>query len=587
MKILLYRIFIAIFAITLASCVTSNKGGEVYLSDFLDEESALIDATPAIRAALEYCTQIKASKLVLPGGELRLQPDFAIEKYQFISNNDESLKRIAFNIEDMNNFTIEGANTKLLFSGFISPFNFERCSNITVKDLSIDYTRTFHSEGTVKAVGQGWIDVEFPKDYIYDLSDGCIRFLDDKGTVYPFFSLLEYDAVKREPAFHVDDYWLTKYTIPAKLQPNGDVRLFREDLKATVGNVMIFGTAWRLNPAFTVTDSKDFFMNNVQLYHCGGMGVIAQRSHNIELKNYDVLPTPGSNRMISITADATHFVNCSGYIRILDCVFENQKDDATNIHGWYMAVHKVMSPDKAILQWRHSGQFGIDFLKEGMLLEFVDNNTLDTYAHRTVKSVNRINKNFTEVTFTEQLPDNVKPLHVVAVDEQYPEVLIKGCRFLGNRARGLLIGSRGPVIIEDNYFHIAGASILFEGDGSYWYEQSGVRDVVIRNNVFENCNYGSLGWGLACIAVGTGVVDCNTSRYHKNIRVDGNTFRVFDPRIVHLYSVDGFAFAIDNVIEYTKDYPDTVKERNNFVTNSCDNIIIPFGAGLEHCHLPV
>ena len=109
------------------------------------------------------------------------------------------------------------------------------------------------------------------------------------------------------------------------------------------------------------------------------------------------------------------------------------------------------------------------------------------------------------MTFTEPLPEGVKKRHLVAADEEYPDVLIKGCRMRGNRARGLLLGSRGRTVIEDCYFHIAGAAILFEGDGNFWYEQSGVRDVTIRNNIFENGNYGSLNWGNACIAVGSGI----------------------------------------------------------------------------------
>ncbi len=76
------------------------------------------------------------------------------------------------------------------------------------------------------------------------------------------------------------------------------------------------------------------------------------------------------------------------------------------------------------------------------------------------------------------------------------------------------------MVIEDNYFHIAGAAILIEGDANYRYEQSGVRDVVIRRNLFENGNYGSPGWGSACIAVGSGIPDRETSRYHRNIRVE-------------------------------------------------------------------
>lgn len=137
-------------------------------------------------------------------------------------------------------------------SGFISPFNLERCRNVTIRDLSVDYIRTFHSEGVVRAAGPGWLDMEFPEEYVCDLSDGGLRFLDDEGTAYPFSSLLEFDAVKREPAFHVDDYWLAKHTIVARQQRGGLVRIFRDDLKAGIGNVMVFGAARRLNPGFTI-----------------------------------------------------------------------------------------------------------------------------------------------------------------------------------------------------------------------------------------------------------------------------------------------------------------------------------------------
>ena len=259
---------------------------------------------------------------------------------------------------------------------------------------------------------------------------------------------------------------------------------------------------------------------------------------------------------------------------MIDCLFENQKDVATNIHGLYMAVERVEAPDRALLRWCNSGQYGVDFLREGMEVELVDNRTVAAYARRTVKSVRRLNSVYTEVTFTEPLPDGTAPKHVVAADEGYPDVEIRGCRMRGNRARGLLLGSRGRIVVEDNYFHIAGAAILFEGDANYWFEQSGVRDVLIRGNLFENGNYGSPSWGAACIAVGSGIPDRTGARYHRNILVEGNTFRVSDPRIVHIYSVDGFRFTRDNVIEHTDEYPCAQEEAEAFVVDQCDRVEI-------------
>lgn len=546
----------------------------VYLKDFLKPGMAETDAMPAIRAALEVCAKVRATSLVLPGGHLCIRPEVAFEKYQFISNNDESLKRIAFDLSGLHDFTVEGNGTELLFTGFISPFNLEGCERVTIRNLNIDFTRTFHSEGRVVTGGEGWLEIAFPEDYRCDLVNGCLRFRDGDGTVYPFSNLLEFDVVKREPAFMVNDHWLANKTVEAEKCENGNYRILRKGLTATSGNILVFGAAARYNPAFTLYDCSGVKIECVNLYHCGGMGVIAQCSRDITLSKLVVAPAPGKDRMISITADATHYVNCGGYIRMIDCVFENQKDDATNIHGLYMAIDKVLGPDKLLLQWRNSGQYGVDFIREGMRLELVDNEDMRTYAHVDVKSFRRLNKEYTEVTLKQAMPLDVKPLHVVAADDAYPEVLIQGCRMRGNRARGLLLGSRGRMVIENNYFHIAGAAILCEGDGNYWFEQSGVRDLVIRNNVFENGNYGCKGWGSACIAVGSGIPKRDLSRYHRNILVEGNTFKVFDPRIVNLYCVDGFRFTADNVIEKTMAYPYMQSEQRSFVTEDCDHVVI-------------
>ena len=549
------------------------EGKAVFLKDYLHGNEDERDAAPAIRAALEEVKKLKARYLVLPGGELRIRPEKAFEKYQFISNNDESLKRIAFQLDGIDNLTIKGSNTNLLLTGFISAFNLEDCKNITIEDLSIDYTRPFTSEGIITNVFDGGIDIKFPDDYVTDTPNGILRFRDNEGTVYPYGNMLEFDTEKREPALYAYDIgvWGGVY---ASKNEDGTYRLKGNNITGKEGNTMVFGSLKRYNPAFTLTDCDCIRLDKVNIYHCGGMGVIAQRSRDIELKGVKVTPAPGKKRMISITADATHFANCGGYIRMIDCLFENQKDDATNIHGLYMSIDSVMAPDRIMARWRNTGQYGVDFIRPGMTLELVDNNNMETYARRKVKDVKRLNKVFTEVTFTENLPENVKPRNVIAADDEYPEVLIKGCRMRGNRARGLLLGSRGKIVIEDCYFHIPGAAILFEGDGNFWFEQSGVRDVTLRNNTFENCNYGSPAWGNACISVGSGIPDKTTSRYHRNIRVTGNTFRVFDLRIVNLYCVDGFEFDSDNKIIKTTDYPYKGKETRCFVTENCSNVKI-------------
>jgi hypothetical protein len=129
------------------------------------------------------------------------------------------------------------------------------------------------------------------------------------------------------------------------------------------------------------------------------------------------------------------------------------------------------------------------------------------------------------------------------------------------------------MVVEGNTFHTPGAAILFEGDSRFWFEQAGVRDVVIRGNTFDNCNYGV--WGTGCIQVGSGIADefRKTSRYNKNIRIENNLFRAFSPLpLLSIYSVDGLTF-VGNRLERTRAYPAPEGQAEKlFVITDSDNL---------------
>ena len=530
------------------------------------------DVTFQVRQAMEHCKKIKATKLIFPSGKYHFYPDAATEKYFFISNNDEGLKRIAFPIFDFDCFEIDGQGSEFIFDGYVCPFIVENSKNITIKNVSIDFVRTFHSEGTIVATGEWGFDVVFDEKFPYRIQAGLLNFYGQGNNQYPYSNLLEFDPIKKETAFMAKDYWLWNPLIAEEL-PDKSVRIFRKDVKATVGNVMVFGSKYRNIPGFTLTDSENITIKDVNLYHCGGIGVLGQRCNNVTIDGLIVTPKPESNRVVSISADATHFVNCTGKIIMQNCLFENQKDDATNIHGIYAIITKIISPNKVEVKLMHSQQHGFDFIKKGKLIEFVEAPALYTVAEDEVIDVQRLNKEYSIVTFKNPIPEDIKIKDAIGAADEKVEVYIANCIFKSNRARGLLIGSRGKTIIENNYFHIPGASILFEGDASYWFEQSGVKDCIIRNNIFDNCNFGV--WGNAVIQVAAGIKPemRDKSRHNSNIIVENNTFKVFDPRIINLYSVDNFIFR-NNIIEETNDYPSLYPEAKPFTINSSSNVII-------------
>jgi hypothetical protein len=543
------------------------------------------DTTPAVRAALEACRQTKAGKLVFSPGRYDFWPDRAVERYCFVSNNDEGLKRIAFALERIENLEIDGRGAQFVFHGWITPLVLDHARNVTLKRFSIDWTRTFHNEGKILAVHDDGLTVEFGAAYPYEIRNGILVFTEGRehpeqqisvrggGLIYPYGNLLEFDPQKRETAAMARDYGARSGVVAQDLGRRR-VRIQLARLTGTPGNVLVFGPSHRQCPGIVISDSAVVTLDGVDIYHCGGMGVIAQRSRDVTLEQVRVTPSPGSGRVVSVPADATHFVNCAGKITMSHCLFENQLDDATNIHGIYARVIRRVSPREVEVKLMHPQQYGFDFIVPHGRLELVRGPSLVSYGEAVVQSVARLNEEYTRVVMAQPLPVAMVPGDVVASLDGYPETHIHHCIVRGNRARGILLGSRAKMLIEDNVFHTPGAAILLEGDGRFWYEQAGVRDLVIRRNRFEDCNFGV--WGKATIEVGAGIEkDCRAaSRYNREIVIEDNLFRTFGHGpLVQMYSVDGLVIR-KNRVESSNAYPARQAGAKRFDITQSDHVEI-------------
>ena len=534
------------------------------------------DDTLAVRTALEQAKAQCADKLTFSKGRYDFYPDKAVERYQYISNNDEGLKRIVFSVDGMKNLEIDGQGSDFLFHGYLSPFAIDGSRDIILRNFTVDYERTFHSEGKILCVTNTYADIEIAPEYPYSVENGLLKFHNGQSgkarTLYPARGLLEFDPVKRETAYQARDYGLGDDILAQDLG-NRRVRLLRGNLKGSPGNIFVFGPNHRSVCGIAITDSRNVTVEDVTLYHCGGMGVIGQRSRDLFVRRVNVTPPPGKNRIVSITADATHFVNCGGQVVLESCLFELQKDDATNVHGIYVRIVEHVSPTVVLVKLVHPQQYGFDFIRKGQKLELVKGPALITYAHPIVKKVERLNREYTRLTFKEPLPETAAIGDALAAVDDYAALTIRGCTIRGNRARGILLNSRGPTLVEKNTFHTAGSAILFEGDARFWYEQAGVSDCVIRDNLFDNCNYGV--WGRALIECGAGIDPAfrAESRYNKNIRITGNTIRHFHPAILGFYSVQGLTFT-NNVFEKTEAYPQWKPDAPRYITADCDDVCL-------------
>lgn len=550
------------------------EANTINVSDFGAVANDQSDTVMAVRAAIEFAKKNGSNKLVFPKGRYDFYPTRTEDVYAFVSNNDEGLKRVAFNLAGMENFELDGQGSEFMFHGKMNPFIVDASKNITLRNFSIDFSRTFHQEAKILAVGKGSMDLHISEDYPFKVTEAGILVFTDrlrippgyafikaleerKAYPYEYESLLEYDPVKRETAYMVSDlYFQDANALRADYigdPANRDVRIYHPRITGTPGNIMTFAPRWRNHPGFFIKDSADVLVDGVTIHHANGMGIIGERCHNVTVQNSKV--TPSGNRIVSTTADATHFVNCTGKLHLIGNLFENQKDDATNIHGVYAQIDGILDDDSIDIRMQHPHQYGFDFVDVGDTMELVNGASMSTITELKVISYQRVSKEITRVKFSEKLPDDLKVGDSIAEVRDYPEVVIRGNTVRRNRARGMLLNSRGKTIVEDNYFHSPGAAILFEGDANFWFEQGGVSDLTIRNNVFDNSVFGV--WGNAVLDVAAGISDeyKETSRYNRNILIENNTFNVYDKGLIlDIFSVQGLIFR-NNRINLTDAYP--------------------------------
>lgn len=533
------------------------------------------DCSPAVVRALDDCrnhTQVR--KLLFPQNTYRFRPETLKHFMTYISNHGAFERCFAFDLTGIRNLEIDGQGSEFLFKGFVCPFYVNKAQNISLRNLQIDYERTFNTEGHIVNVTDEYMDLRFGEEYPYRVeADSTFHALDDEGVEYAWYYLLEFNPKTQETEWKVSDQW-TGASIKTKDLGDRTVRFLKPGLKGKVGNVMNLGIAYRKVPAITVSDSKRFQLHNVTIWQTGGMGVIGQRSRDLLIDSLIIKPRPGKDRTTSVAADATHFVNCSGYLHMYNCHLASQTDDATNIHGVYYRITALESPTRMQVELGNDAQYGFDYLKPGMRIEFVHPTDLTTFAYGKVRSAQMNDMQHFTVELTKPIPESVSVKDAIAGCQEYPDVHIKGCYFGKNRARGLLLGSRGRMLLEENTFHNGGPAILFEGDARYWFEQSGVRNVIIRNNLFDNCYYGH--WGRGIISVGSGLdaEGRKVCRYNQNIRIQDNTFRLIQEPIMDLYCVKGLDFS-GNRIVLSHDYPnniDTTQPQQLFNIKDCDDI---------------
>ncbi|MFI3280909.1 MAG: right-handed parallel beta-helix repeat-containing protein [Rikenellaceae bacterium] len=526
--------------IAVALIISAFIGGDSQVKVVEIEPIEGVDMTQTIRQAIESVQEYDNVKLVLKGGEYRLSPDMSFEQYLAITNHGNGSKRIAFPFVDHESVEIVGEDAKLIFSGQIMPFFFERCRNVKISGVTIDWDTpfTFLAELTAVDSDRMWREV-LPKGakegFSWRLKGGKIEFPNIDGFNYKELgSTLAFDPATKRPVVGALDY----HSTPSRVEKveGGKLRIY-EKLKHVPPMGSLLSSKGnreddRYAPAFEFKSSKNITIDSVTIHHALGMGFLFERSEDITITNSQIVLSEGSERVISSTADATHFASCRGEILIEGCRFENMLDDGTNVHGTYVEVVEVLDSNSLRVELQHFEQLGSVFAEAGDQVWYISSPSPTRAGVAIVKKVNIVNEKYIDITFESNISEQVKVGDVLENKTWNPEFTMRGCTIQNHRARSVVLKSPLKTVIEDNYFSSMMSGVLLRGETFFWYESGAVEDLLIRGNTFYNAADCGTKHAALYITPRLGEAFDSTVGYDRNIRFVDNKIVGSNPRVV-------------------------------------------------------
>lgn len=536
------------------------------------------DRTLEIRTAIENAKD-KEIKLVFDKGSYLFKPNSAYEAYNAITNHGNGLKRIAFHMDGFKKVTIEGNNSEFIFHGQIIPFQFDNCENVSVDGVVIDWDIPFSFQGEVVANNkeEGWRELRpFTEGFSWKVKKGKLCFPVIDGFEYQYMgSTLPFNAETKAVAHAACDQ--TSKPTKVEVLPNGNLRFYEKaKYYAPVGSILHSKGQKgdnRYGPAFHIIRSKDIVITNTVVHHALGMGYLAEKSENITIKNSGVYLREGTDRVVSATADATHFCNVKGDVLVEDCRFENMLDDGTNVHGTYVEVDQVIDAHTVRVKLVHFQQTGFEFTGKGDEIWFIKAPSPARKEINTVKEVKYLNSTYSEITFEEELPKDLSPKDLLENKTYNPVFTMRGCVIKNHRARNIVLKSPLKTVIENNKLSSMMSSILFRGESFYWYESGAVEDVVIQNNEFTNCATSGKEHAVMWITPRLGKDYSVEEGYDHGIKFINNTINTFDSRIVRADRAVKLLIK-GNVITQTKDMKPIFPDRPMFDLLNCEDVEI-------------
>lgn len=270
--------------------------------DYGVKPGSRVNAVQAVQKALEECRKSDNPVLVFEKGRYDFWPQHSVEKVYYESNTyDVNPKRCPIYIEGFEKLTIDGQGSEFIFHDRVQPFTIDHSSNISIKNLDIDWDILLTAQAEVINLGNSFMDLKInTHESPYVIEGGKLYFVGEgwkslfKGQVMEFELNTRLIVPQTGDSGCCGGHW--KEYRAEELSP-GIVRINKPyDRQPKIGNYLVLRHSTRDHSGAFVFHSNNIFMENINFYHAAGLGVLSQYSRDLTYKNVNFLQILQKNR---------------------------------------------------------------------------------------------------------------------------------------------------------------------------------------------------------------------------------------------------------------------------------------------------
>lgn len=345
-------------------------------------------------------------------------------------------------------------------------------------------------------------------------------------------------------------------------EPNVITAMIDSTIELNVGDVWLVKHYNYSGPAFSHGSGTNITYRDITVHSGPGGGIYlsSQNTHHVRIDGVTVglNPENADHIRMSTTADALNFKNTGGYIIVENCDVGYQGDDCINIHST-PGITEVVYGNEIEMIVRNGNNFyvgcEVGFKRASDFTEHEFTATVTGYEHMFSEEYGQHYR----MTLDCDVPSDIEENWIIYNKSNNGEYyIIRNNFFHENRARGALLGSPNGLVENNRFYrHQLPAINISLDHGAQWIEGTGVNNLIIRNNVFEECDL--VGNGSACINISAGS-DFGvggmilSDKCFGDILISGNTFINPKSEIISARSVTNLAF-VNNTVKN----PDEIK----------------------------